>query len=193
VQLVEVVSQGPVEVRLPLSLEDYGYLKRDEEGRAMGEVVATGMIGGRPREWTGTLVRSEEIVERTTRSINVVAEFGRDGADAPAIGMFVKAMVGGRSVPDLVRVPRAAMLDGRSVLLLTDASTLEFRPVDVLRTELDSVLVTGGLRSGERVVTTPPSAPIPGTEVRVLESDAPEGGEKGGTDSAQPKRVSPAS
>ncbi len=168
--LVDLVSLGPVEVRLPLSLEDYGYLQRGENGRAAGKVTATGLIGGEKLEWKGTILRSEEIVERNTRSINVVVEFGRDGeeaseAGAPPIGMFVEATVTGRSVPGVVEVKRVAMLEAGKVLLLSEANTLEFREVEVLRTEADVVIVSKGLGGGERIILTPLSAPVAGARV----------------------------
>lgn len=168
VPLVDLISRGAVEVRLPLSLEDYGFLQR-KEGKAIGEVTAQGRIGGKIVSWTGRMVRSEEIVERSTRSINVVVEFGDGEGSSPPIGMFVQAIVTGVSIPEVVEVPRVAMLNGGEVLLVKEGR-LEFRSVDVLRTEADVVLVTEGLLGGELIVLTPPNAPVPGGRVLVKEA-----------------------
>ncbi|NIP95675.1 MAG: efflux RND transporter periplasmic adaptor subunit, partial [Akkermansiaceae bacterium] len=127
----DLVSLGPVEVRLPLSLEDYGYLQRTKAGRVTGGVQARGRIGGRERSWDGNLVRSEEIVESTTRSINVVAEFGRNGGEAPPIGMFIEADISGISLPEVVEVPRTAVRRGSEVLLVDQNDALQFRKVEV--------------------------------------------------------------
>ena len=167
VPLVNLISRGAVEVRLPFSLEDYGFLQRKED-KVIGEVMAHGRIGGKVVSWTGRMVRSEEIVERSTRSINVVVEFGEGTGRFPPIGMFVQAIVTGVSIPEVVEVPRVAMLNGGEVLLVKEGR-LEFRAVDVLRTETDVVLVTEGLLGGELIVLTPPNVPVPGGRVLVKE------------------------
>ena len=166
--IVELVSLGPVEIRLPLSLEDYGYLER-EKGTPRGSVVITGEIGGETAKWAGEIIRSEEIVERSTRSINVVAEFGKNGKRVPPLGMFVQASIMGKTIPDAVRIPRSGVVDGDKVLLVKNGR-LDIRPATILRTEASHVIVRGGDEEGEipegsTVVTTPPSPLIQNTRV----------------------------
>ena len=168
--LVDLVSLGAVEVRLPLSLEDYGYLMR-KDGGITGEVEAIGRIGGKTVNWNGRIIRSEEMVERTTRSINVVAEFGTDGGDAPPIGMFVQAFIRGKTLSEVVRVPRSAMIDGDNVLLAKEGR-LDIRPVEVLRTETAEVIVRGGSAKGEvpagaQIVITPPNSPVQNRRIAI--------------------------
>ena len=175
--LVDLVSLGAVEVRLPLSLEDYGYLMR-KDGGITGEVEAIGRIGGKTVNWNGRIIRSEEMVERTTRSINMVAEFGTDGGDAPPIGMFVQAFIRGKTLSEVVRVPRSAMIDGDNVLLAKEGR-LDIRPVEVLRTETAEVIVRGGSAKGEvpagaQIVITPPNSPVQNRRIAIEE---PAGGE----------------
>ena len=171
--LVDLVSRGGVEIRLPLSLEDYGYLQKTGE-QVSGEVTASGRIGGEELSWKGRIVRSEEMVERTTRSINVVGEFGMDGSSVPPIGMFVDVAIKGVTLPDVVRIPRSAMIDGRKVLLVREGR-LDIRPVKVVRTESEVVIVNGGSDDGEvpkgaQIVITPPNAPVQGEQVVVEDS-----------------------
>ncbi len=168
--VMDLVSRGGVEIRLPLSLEDFGYLQRDDEG-VTGEVFASGKIGGKELRWKGKIIRSEEMVERTTRSINVVAEFGMDGSDVPPIGMFVDVEIKGVALPGVVRVPRTAMVDGKKVLLVENGR-LDIRPVLVVRTEAEVVIVNGGAADGEvpagaQIVITPPNAPVQDGRVKV--------------------------
>ncbi|MBB81240.1 MAG: hypothetical protein CMN02_09645 [Roseibacillus sp.] len=167
--LVELVSLGPVEVRLPLSLTDYGYLEK-EKGALVGDVVVSGEIGGESVEWAGKIIRSEEIVERSTRSINVVAEFGADGTEVPPVGMFVQASILGKTIPKAVRIPRSGVVDGGKVLLVKNGR-LNIRPAKILWTEISHVVVRGGdgereIPEGSVVVTTPPSPLIQNTRVR---------------------------
>ena len=169
--LVELVSLGPVEIRLPLSLKDYGYLER-EAGVVRGRVVVSGEIGGATVEWIGNIARSEEIVERSTRSINVVAAFGDGGEEVPPIGMFVQASIRGQIIPDAVRIPRSGFVEGSKVLLVVD-DRLDIRRATVLWSEASHVIVRGGdgegeIPEGSIIVTTPPSPLIQNTRVRAV-------------------------
>lgn len=170
--LLEVLSLGAVDVRLPLSLEDYGFLARDEEGNFVGEVQATARVGGKEQAWSGKVIRSEEIVEQATRSINVVVRFS--GEDTPPPGLFVDAKVAGKRLEGRVVLPRAAMLDAKRVLLVTKEDTLEFREVSVERTESETVIISGGLKEGEQVCLTPLSTPVNGMKVEIIKEDAEE-------------------
>ena len=168
--LVDLVSRGAVELRLPLSLEDYGYLDR-KDGVVTGEVVATGRIGGKIVTWNGQIIRSEEMVERATRSINVVAEFGTEGREAPPVGMFVQASIRGKILSNVVRIPHAAMINGDNVLLARKGR-LDIRPVEVLRTETGMVIVKGGSAEGEvptgaEMVITPPNSPVQNRRIMI--------------------------
>jgi RND family efflux transporter MFP subunit len=168
-ELVEVLSLGPVDVRLPLSLEDYGFLARNEDGEIVGETTASALIGGQEQRWTGAVVRSEEVVDRATRSINVVVRF--EGEDIPPPGLFVDARVKGKSLEGRVVLPRSAMLDAKRVLMVTKDNTLEFREVDVERTEADTVVIRSGLAEGEQVCLTPLSTPVNGMKVEIATDD----------------------
>lgn len=169
--LVDVMSLGPVEVRLPLSLEDYGYVQFDADGEVQGEVVATAQLGGKTHEWKGALIRSEGFVESSTRSVNVIAQFGRGEESAPPVGMFVDARLAGIELKEVIVLPRLALVDPTRVLVVTDESTVEFREVKVVRTSQESVVVSEGLKPGERVCVTALNAPVNGMEVLVAGED----------------------
>ncbi|NNM30702.1 MAG: efflux RND transporter periplasmic adaptor subunit [Akkermansiaceae bacterium] len=166
--LVEVVSLGAVEVRLPLSLEDYGYLQRDDDGMVTGTVTARARIGGEEFEWTGRLVRSEEIVDAATQSIPVVAQFGAGGETPPPVGIFLEAAIAGREVADVVVVDRAAMVSPGEVLVVNADNRIAFRKVKVVRTEPETVLVSEGLAPGDLILTTALSTPVSNMEVEIV-------------------------
>lgn len=181
--LADVMSLGEVEMRLPLSLEDYGFVMRDDDGLVVGEVVATASVGGEATTWSGKLVRSDEFVERTTRTVNLVAEFDGEGDAAPKVGLFADAVVSGRTLPGVVVLPRLAMVGPDRVLVVDDENKIEFRKVDVVRTTRDKVVIKAvdkveddrGLEAGERVCITPLSAPVNGMSVKVKEAPEKEG------------------
>jgi RND family efflux transporter MFP subunit len=174
VALVDVMSLGPVEVRFSLSLEDYGYLKKDDSGRVVGEVVGMAQLGGEEKTWKGTLLRSEGFVESTTRTMNVVAKFGGEERDAPPVGMFLDGELDGRALENVVSLPRLAMVSPGRVIVVTEDSKIEFREVQVVRTTQRTVLIKGGLEAGEKVCITTLNAPVAGMVVEVSEPESDE-------------------
>ncbi len=136
-------------------------------------------FAGRSHEWAGRVVRTEGEIDPKSRMITLVARVedpyaaGDDGRPPLAVGLFVRAEISGREVPDAFVLPRGALHGDHEVLVLANGSTLEVRPVDVLRLERDEVVIGGGLEAGDTVCVTPLPGAIDGMQVRVAH-DTPE-------------------
>jgi len=153
-------------------------------------------FAGREHVWTGRIVRTEGEIDPKSRMVHAVARvedpYAREAdSDRPplAVGLFVEAEILGRSVDAAVMLPRAALRrdeagpgepprDGHFVLVVNDESRLEFRPVEVLRSERERVVIGAGLAAGERVCISRLRAPVDGMLVRIA-GEAP-GLAKGG-------------
>jgi hypothetical protein len=73
--------------------------------------------------------------------------------------------------PDTLSIPRGALREGDIVWLAKDGKELSFQAVTVgLRRDHD-VLISAGLEPGQRVITSPIAVPVPGTALRVIESE----------------------
>jgi RND family efflux transporter MFP subunit len=149
-------------------------------------------FAGRAHVWTGRIVRTEGEIDPKSRMVHAVARvedpYAREaGGERPplAVGLFVEAEILGRSVDAAVMLPRAALRrdeagpgqparDGHFVLVVSDESRLEFRPVEVLRSERERVVIGAGLAAGERVCVSPLRAPVDGMAVRVAGEAVPE-------------------
>jgi hypothetical protein len=57
------------------------------------------------------------------------------------------------------------------VLLVDDDGQLQFRRVEVLRTDGETVIVRSGIAAGERICVSPLEAAVDGMRVRVLEGE----------------------
>lgn len=81
------------------------------------------------------------------------------------VGSYVDVSIETEEPRPVVRVPAAAVHDGRRVFVF-DAGALDIRAVSGLRWRGEDVLVAGGLDDGERVVISPLSQPVDGMPLR---------------------------
>lgn len=162
--IAELVSSDDMEVRLPMSLEDYGFLAQKAP-----VVTLEAVIGGELFQWSAEMVRSEGQVDRKTMTVMMVAKVGpssdRERFVLPPEGLFVKASWPGLVLENVSVVPRLALQTGGHVFLVGSDDKLERRDVKVLRTEGNVVVIGDGLESGDRVIVSPLGAPVVGMKL----------------------------
>ena len=93
---------------------------------------------------------------------------GSDAGAPIAVGMFVKAEIAGVNSQSAMVLPRLALRNANKVYVINDDNRLEIRTVEVLSTSEERVLVTNGVRPGEKVVTSTIPAAVDGMEVRAI-------------------------
>lgn len=90
-----------------------------------------------------------------------------------AVGLFVEAEIEGHAIERAFVIPRDALREGERVYIVDSEGHIQFRDVEVLRTERENVIVGTGLETGERICITPLEAAINGMRVRVYEPKGP--------------------
>ena len=98
--------------------------------------------------------------------LNIENPLGQPGDLPLLLGSFVDVAIGAQPIDDAIRLPRVALRNGRNVYVMNDRNLLEIREVDIVWTEPDAVLVTGGVEPNERVVTSRIATPIPNMLLR---------------------------
>ena len=131
--------------------------------------------GARDYAWHGRVVRWEAGLDSQTRTLTLVVEVPRPWdsfrpGEHPALqpGMFCRVDIAAGSQPNAVVIPRTALHDNDTVLLVSDGR-LERRQVEVLRFLRDQAILSAGLQAGEQLVVSPLSAPVVGMKLRPLE------------------------
>lgn len=175
-RLADLYSTEAFEVRVPVTLEEFGFLEQDERGVIGDDVELQASIGGKLRSWQGVIVRSEGRVDRSTMTMHQVIEIKPNPEDKlfhlPPSGLFVTARIKGRVMSKVVELPRAALREGKTVFVLDAENRLEIVTVDISRTLKKSVLVNGGVESGDRVIISPLEIPVVGMKLQVLNNKA---------------------
>jgi RND family efflux transporter MFP subunit len=174
--LADLESLGAYEVRLPVPLEDYAFVKvpGDAGVTEMPEVKFSSVVAGDTLEWMGKIVRTEGGVDRSSRSVFLIAELAspekRDRYLQP--GLFVKASVSGVELKNVYRVPRRAIYGVNQVLIVDEKNMVSLRDLVVVRSEAEYLLVSEGLSAGERICVTSIAGVVENMEVKVVDRDA---------------------
>jgi multidrug efflux system membrane fusion protein len=116
---------------------------------------------------SGTLAFVDNAVDVATGTIKLRGIFS-NGDKQLWPGQFVESWVTLRDEEKALVVPTQALQtgpNGQYVYVVKEDSSVEFRPVQVARTEGAETIVAGGLKSGETVVVDGASRVTPGSKV----------------------------
>ena len=177
--LGQVFSTEIVNIRLPLTDAQLGKLGLPVAFSSIDgagpPVTLTAVVGGQPRQWRGRIVRTDAAIDRDTRLLYAIAEVeapygaAADNGTPLAVGLFVTARIEGRNLADAYVIPRAALRSNDNVFVVLEDNTLDIRPVAVVSSDTDRVVLHGGVKEGERVVVSPVRAPANGLKVEPID------------------------
>ena len=91
------------------------------------------------------------------------------------LGEYVRVEIEGPVLHDVIVLPRSTIREGTRVWVKNAENQLEVRPIDVVLSRKDTVLISRGLRDGEQVITSQVTA-IPGLLLQTVDDAAPPAG-----------------
>lgn len=163
-----------VEIRLPLTDNDMAMMNKVEFSSAVDapKIVLSALVAGQTVTWNADLVRSEGVVNQLNRSQYVVAQVADPyGIIRPAsgpvllVGTFVRASIAGKTLSNVFRVPRHAMLEGKQVALVDAQSRLRLTSVKTTFGDDEFYYVSAGLKAGDEVIVSAIGTAIEGMKV----------------------------
>lgn len=169
--LASIYSVGPYEVRLPLSLDDFAFVEQSAEGQPQAAADLSVTAAGKTINWKSKVVRTEGQIERSSRSVYLVAEVAADKDAATLLqpGLFVEAQVEGVTLKGVFRVPLQAFHNLDHVIVVSPDNKLHFRAVEVIKRDGGDAIVGKGLENDERVLMTEMGDVVEQMTVRVRE------------------------
>ena len=165
-----------LQVRLPLADSQLAYLDASYAqtglaGDTPANVLLTADYAGDTQTWGAKLLRTEGDISVKSRFLHVIVEvtntLSSNGVRLP-VGLFVDAAIEGRTVDNLVSVPRTALRPDNSVMIINERNQLEFRDVSIFKLSDSDVLISEGLLSGERISISPLQFVVEGMPVTVI-------------------------
>ncbi|PIW61778.1 efflux RND transporter periplasmic adaptor subunit [Shewanella sp. CG12_big_fil_rev_8_21_14_0_65_47_15] len=175
--LGELYDTRIAEIRLPISNDDLAYLESVDNPDT--EVTLSASLAGKMNSWVGNIIRSEGVIDADNRMVYLVAEIKdpylrahkEQGSLPLKYGSFVNAVIKGRTVDGIVKLPRHVVRN-EHVALINDKNIVEMRHVNVVRSDLEHVFIKDSLKTGERVAITHFSNMANGQLVKVIGEDA---------------------
>jgi len=178
-RLATVYGTDVVEVRVPLDSRELAWFDIPSSlGGRGAEAEVSASFGGTRSAWEGRVTRMEAEVDQTSRMVHVVIEVSEpyatsDGQPALLPGSFVDVRIAGRTLSQVVSVPRHAIHDGRSVWVYNDGK-LGVREVEIVREDRQQTLISSGLEDSDLVIVSSLDAVTDGMTIR--RADAETGG-----------------
>lgn len=122
--------------------------------------------------------RMARLVMAVDDPLRMATRGSKEDDDAPRLplllGAYVRVEIDGEVLHDAIEIPRLALREGDRVYVMDDDDKLAIRTVDVAWRRIDTVLVQGGLRSGERIIVSRVPTPLPGMALRTVSTAAAE-------------------
>jgi RND family efflux transporter MFP subunit len=167
-------------VRLPLTDRQVAlldlplnYVNVDGGGSIGAPVMLQATFAGKLWKWQGDIVRTDPSIDVNSRVVYAVAQvnkpFAREaGSERPPLapGLFVSAIIEGRPLEQVSLLPRSALRNDGSVMLVNADQRVLVREVELLQSNTDQVWVRG-LERGERVIVHESTLTFAGMEVAV--------------------------
>ncbi|MEM8790902.1 MAG: efflux RND transporter periplasmic adaptor subunit [Pseudomonadota bacterium] len=174
-QLATLVSVDSFTVNVAVPAASMEWIDLDSAGvvrLSQPEVWADGEIR------TGRIARSGASLSETGRMVEVLVEvddpFSREDANFGQhrliLGSFLRAEFDGRPVPDALVLDRDYLRDDSKVWVMTEEDTLDIREVDIAWRGADEVLISNGIETGDRIVTTNLAITAQGMKLRLKEA-----------------------
>lgn len=172
-----VAGTDVFEIVVPLSLDQLAWLQVPRNG--LSEVGSKARValrtGGQEFQWFGTIARALGEIDPRNRMANVVVrvedpfagvESDKTPLNALRPGMFVEVKLQGQEISNVFAIPRGALHDNDTVWIVDADNKLQIHEVDIVRRELDEVLVRSGLQTGDRLILTNLSSAAKGMLLR---------------------------
>lgn len=170
-RLARVYGTDVVDVRVPLDSRELAWFDVPSRGGGEGpraEIIVD--FGGIRGLWQGRVTRMEAQVDQSSRMVHVVVEVedpyaSTDGRPALLPGTFVDVRIFGRTLENVVPVPRYAVRENERIWVFEDGK-LGIREVRLLRSDRQQTLVAEGVAAGDLVIVSSLDAVTDGMTVR---------------------------
>ncbi|MBT9099806.1 efflux RND transporter periplasmic adaptor subunit [Methylovulum psychrotolerans] len=178
-KLARLYATDIAEIRLPIAMDELAFIdlplgkpKREQTAATLPTLSLTAQLAGRTATWEGRIVRTEGFVDEANGQLYAIAQVSEPyaqyaGQTPLLVGLFVQAAIHGHTYQNVFVLPPTAINSDQEVWLVDAQQQLHKQKVAILRQETQRILVVGGLKAGDQIVTSGLQVPIMGMHVRL--------------------------
>jgi RND family efflux transporter MFP subunit len=142
-KLGEIINLENLEVEVPVATQDIQWINRQKPVTFSSLEI--------PGQWKGYIKRIGKSIDTQTQTVPVYISIDKTGSNHIYNGAFLEAHIAGTMIKNAVAVPQKAIYNERFVYLIKNGK-FDYREVKIARKETDSVIVTGGIDTGDTLV-----------------------------------------
>jgi len=175
VALLASVDTAEIYVPLPLDEIPWVMIPSRHGGESASKATVRVTVDSRTYQWPGRVDRSLGEVDPQSRMARVVVVVdnpymhtrqGKADIVDLEVGMFVEVAIHGKTMENIVVLPRKVLRDNSTVWIMDNDQKLRVRAVETIRYEQDDVWIGAGLVEGDRVVLTMLTGAADGMKLR---------------------------
>lgn len=164
-KLADLTDADRLDVRFTLSDAQYGRIIAAEGSVAGRTAKVFWRVGGRTIEYDATIERVGAEISASSGGVEAFARLDTKGTDSPLRpGAFVEVRLPDTRYSQVTRLPETSIYDGNTVFVIVEGRLVE-RQVEVAARTTDGILVSGDLKTDEKVLTTHFAEAGPGVRV----------------------------
>lgn len=143
-RLAELINLDELEVEIQLPAQDVHWVQINAPVQ-----LSTPDDGV---HWKGHIDRIGNIIDERSQSVLAYIKLDDTGSDTPLAGMFLRADIEAKTIPNAVKVPRRAVYE-ESYVFLVDSNAFVQREISIAFDEQDNYIINWGLLEGDTLVT----------------------------------------
>jgi RND family efflux transporter MFP subunit len=171
--LGKIYNAGELEIEVRIPVKDFKWLpdSMDKNPSADADIIFTS--GETQYIWKGRVTRIKAQMEEKTRTLPVIVEVDEtltvattDGSLRLRPGMFVNVKIKGSEINPAYVLPRYVVYP-ENVVYTVQEDRIIIKPVNILRSYKETVIIDGGLSDGDLIIKSPISSASEGMRVRL--------------------------
>ena len=152
--VVSLYEPGRLEAKFTLTDAQFGRLQNNEQGLTGRKVKINWSTGGQQQNYTGFIERIGADINSSRGGIEVFAALDNIGSQFEIRpGAFVEIVVPDKIFRDTVKLPEQSVYNGKHVYVVKDGK-LSKREISIVAFDGEFVLISNGLKLGEKVLST---------------------------------------
>lgn len=166
-ELLMLAKSQPYWVRVTLPLEKLAWLEFEKKNNKGSPAAVTHLSS--EEVYQGQVLRYLPNMMESTRMAQVLVEVNpnQNKVSPLLLGSYVRVNLSGKAMKDVVKVSRDLLQEGSFLHVLTSDDRLDLRKVHYLSSGRDHLLITSGLKDGDRLIVSQIPAPVEGMKLSV--------------------------